>query len=181
MTTARIAWTTPSATSSSNTVNTRPAASYPTAPGWPLTQASRRDVPRDRPRRKRPASSRATLCRPCSGTPIACALPPPSAWNTTSGASMPSSGSMSPPSADSKNRREASGLSESDSRRVNARRYDDLGGVRDAPHVVKLNVRVRCGHGGGNCLGFARTVPAACHSLHCCHGCDDDPGTLAGC
>src|SRR5262245_28931845 len=108
LTTARIVWTTPSATSSPNTVNTRPAASYPTAPGWPLTQASRREVPRDRPRRKRPSSSRATRSCPCSGALIVCALPPPSAWNTTSGASMRSSASMSPPAAASKNLRASS-------------------------------------------------------------------------
>ena len=59
-------------------------------------------------RRKRPASSRATRSGPCSGALIACALPPPSAWNTTSGASMPSSASMSPPAAASKNLRASS-------------------------------------------------------------------------
>ncbi|MFD9336801.1 hypothetical protein ACFWBF_20745 [Streptomyces sp. NPDC060028] len=40
-----------------------------------------------------------------TGLPIARAVPPPSPWNTTSGASMPSSASMSPPSAASKNPR----------------------------------------------------------------------------
>jgi hypothetical protein len=39
--------------------------------------------------------------------PIAWALPPPSPWSTTSGASMPSSASMSPPAA-SKNLRASS-------------------------------------------------------------------------
>ena len=44
-------------------------------------------------------------------------------------------------------------------------RRDDLGRVRHAPHVVQLDVRVRCGEGGGDCLGLR---------------CDDDSGTLPG-
>ena len=70
--------TTPSATSSSTTLTTRPLASYNTAPGWPSTQASRIQAPRTRPRRSRPTSSRMTRYRRASGFPIACALPPPS-------------------------------------------------------------------------------------------------------
>ena len=66
-----------SATSSSTTPTTRPSVSYITAPGWPLTQASRWEAPRVRPRRSRPTSSRMTRCRPASGFPITCALPPP--------------------------------------------------------------------------------------------------------
>ena len=69
--------TTPSATSSSTTLTTRPLASYNTALGWPSTQASRIQAPRTRPRRSRPTSSRMTRYRRASGFPIACALPPP--------------------------------------------------------------------------------------------------------
>src|SRR4029453_6312654 len=58
--TARIVSTTPSATSSSTTPTTRPSASYITAPGWPLTQANRREAPRVRPRRSPTTSSRMT-------------------------------------------------------------------------------------------------------------------------
>ena len=43
-----------------------------------------------------------------AGAPVACASPPPSAWTTTSGASMPSSASTSPPSEVSKNMRASS-------------------------------------------------------------------------
>jgi hypothetical protein len=70
--------TTPSATSSSTTLTTRPLASYNTALGWPSTQASKIQAPRTRPRRSRPTSSRMTRYRRASGFPIACALPPPS-------------------------------------------------------------------------------------------------------
>jgi hypothetical protein len=69
--------TTPSATSSSTTLTTRPLASYNTALGWPSTQASRIQAPRTRPRRSRLTSSRMTRYRRASGFPIACALPPP--------------------------------------------------------------------------------------------------------
>ena len=41
-----------SAMSSSTTPTTRPSVSYITAPGWPLTQASRWEAPRVRPRRR---------------------------------------------------------------------------------------------------------------------------------
>ena len=50
------------------------------------------------------------------------------------------------------------GVAEDEALLAPVQRRDDLGGVRHAPHVVQLDVRVRCGQGGGDRLGFVRTV-----------------------
>src|SRR5262249_32784490 len=74
LTTACIVWTTSEPcpfgpVSSSITLTTRPSASYSTAPGWPLTQASRREAPRILARRSRLTSMRTTGCRPAQRCP----------------------------------------------------------------------------------------------------------------
>src|SRR6185503_516528 len=151
LTTACIVWTTSEPCpfgpmSSSITLTTRPSASYSTAPGWPLTQASRREAPRALARRSRLTSMRETGCRPASGFPIACVLPPPSACSTTSGASMPSSASMSPPAAASKNRRASSSPS--------ARRAGDgTASLTGAPAAMRCRARAKI------CRQFTSVLP----------------------
>ena len=62
---------------------------------------------------------------------------------------------------------ELPGVAEDEALLAPVQRRDDLGGVRHAPHVVQLDVRVRCGQDGGGCLGFVRTDRTDCRSFRC--------------
>ena len=72
------------------------------------------------------------------------------------------------------------GVAEDQALLAPVQRRDDLGGVFHGPHVVQLDVRVRCGLSGGDRLGFVRTVPACCRALRFRLRRDDDPGALPG-
>ena len=98
LTTERTPSTRPSSDVEAITTITRPSASRPTQPGWPLTSAGSTPTPPRARRRRKSARRRgrraSRAVAPAAGTRSA--LPPPSPVKTASSASSATSPSMSP-------------------------------------------------------------------------------------